>query len=279
MLVNEGAMSDRPQLHISGLDKLWACGEQFRLVYIERERLPRSTYMLVGSGVDTAVNRNLEHKMETGSLLDVEEVKQIARDAVDAELVENEVALDPDELEIGKDKALGQAIDKAVRLAALHARETAAKINPIAVQRKWALEIPGFPFDLVGTIDVQEQTAIRDTKTAGKTPSADIAHNSDQLTMYALAVRTIDGVAPELVALDYLIDNKTPVAKTFTSTRDVDDFQVLLNRLENAAEIIEKGAFTPAKPTDWVCSATYCGFHRTCRYAKQPKSVFVTEAR
>ena len=100
-----------------------------------------------------------------------------------------------------------------------------------------------------------------------------IADMSEQLSIYALAIRTLDGAAPKTVALDYLIDNKVPVAKSYTSTRNDDDFRVVLARIENAAEVIEKGAYTPARPTDWQCSLKWCGFFRSCRFAKQPKTM------
>jgi hypothetical protein len=47
--------------------------------------------------------------------------------------------------------------------------------------------------------------------------------------------------------------------------------------VENAAEIIEKGAFTPAQPSDWRCSADWCGFHSTCRFAQRPKSFAIKQ--
>lgn len=265
----------RPQLHFSGLDKLWTCGEAFRRIYLTGERMPKGTYVAVGSGVDRAVTRNLEQKILGGNLLDIAEVKDLARDAATWELENHDITLDRDERVIGKKQAYADAVDKAVRLAALHAKDVAPKLHPTHVQRPWTIEIPGIKFDLVGTIDVQEgPISIRDTKTSGKSPSAGIADMSLQLSMYALAIKTLDGDTPATVALDYLIDNKTPVAKTYVSDRNDDDFRVLLARVENAAEIIEKQAFTPAQPSDWRCSADWCGFHSNCKYAQQPKSFF-----
>jgi RecB family exonuclease len=266
----------RPQLHFSGLDKLWECGEKFRRIYLEMDSLPKGTYIAVGSGVDTAVNRNLEQYILDQTLLSVEEVEDIARSAADFELKNNDIVYDVDEKELGIEKANAEAIEKAARLAVLHAKEIAPHLHPTAVQRKWSIEIPGIPFDLVGTIDVQEGShSIRDTKTSGKSPAEGIADRSEQLSIYALAVRTLDGRVPDQVALDYLIDNKKPVAKTYTSTRDDDDFQVALARVENAADVIQKGSFTPARPTDWQCSLKWCGFFRSCKYAKRPKSVAI----
>lgn len=265
----------RPQLHFSGLDKLWGCGEQFRRIYIEKERPDANAAILAGIAVDRAVTANLENKILTGTLLPVEQIKDKARDVVEAEWKLRTIVMTADEKSAGESATRGAVTDKAVRLAALHAREIAPKINPIHVARKWSIEIPGFPFDLVGEIDVQEKEGPRDTKTTAKSPVANIADLSDQGTMYSLAIKVLDGKTPERFGLDFLIDSKVPVAKTFWSTRDDSDFRVLMARVENAADVIQKGAFTPAQPTDWRCSMKWCGFASTCRYFKKPKSTVI----
>lgn len=266
----------RPQLHFSGLDRLWGCGEQFRRIYIEKERPDANAAILVGIAVDRSVTANLESKITTGALLPKEAVLDKVHDVVESEWTSRTLVFTADEKAAGESATKGAILDKAVRLASLHAREIAPKINPIHVARKWAIEVPGFPFDLVGEIDVQEKEGPRDTKTSAKSPVANIADLSDQLTMYSLAIKVLDGVTPERVGLDYLIDNKIPVAKSFTSKRDDDDFRILMNRVENAASAIQSGVFVPAQPTDWRCSMKWCGFAPTCRYFKQPKS-FVIE--
>ena len=88
-----------------------------------------------------------------------------------------------------------------------------------------------------------------------------------------MAIRVLDGKAPDKVVLDYLIDNKVPIAKTFESVRDASDFQALLHRIENAIEAIQKGVFIPARQTDWCCSDKWCGYFKSCRYVKQPKFI------
>ncbi len=268
----------RPQLHISGLDKLWGCGEAFYRIYIVKERSDASPAIIVGIAVDKAVSDNLENKMLGGSLLETEEVEAIALDTFDTEWKLKTIVLKQSERLRRIAVVRSEARETARRLAVLHHTQIAPSIHPTHIQRGWAIEIPGMPFDLVGTIDVQEGAeSIRDTKTSEKSPSASIADYSDQLTAYALAVATIDGAAPKSVVLDYLVNNKIAVAKTLRSTRNEDDFRVFMNRVENAAEVIQKGAFTPARPTDWMCSRDYCGFADTCRYFKKPKSIVIEQ--
>lgn len=262
----------RAQLHHSGLDRLQSCGEAFFRIYILGEKQDANVAMMVGTAVDKSVARNMETKIGTGKLLTIDQVESIARDSFEIEWKLRDVVLSREERLAGEDKVKGEGIDKSVRLARLHHRELAPTINPTHVQRKWALSIPGFQFDLVGEIDIQEGAKrIRDTKAKGKSPAESEVHYSDQLTEYHLAVKVLDGVDVEEVTLDCVIDNKVPVAKVYRSTRDADDHRVFLNRVERAAEIIEKGAYTPAQPTDWRCSAKWCGFFNTCKFAKRPK--------
>lgn len=266
----------KPVLSISALDTLSRCGEQYRRRYVEGERIPPGVAALVGRGVDRSVDKNLNHKIETQALLTVDELKDTARDAVIHEWDHGGVSLSADEVKTGVKTVKADAIDKSVRLAELHAVKAAPHLEPTHIQRKWRVELRNYPVDLVGVIDIQEGTnAVRDTKTSAKSPREDEAHLSDQLTLYALAGKVLDGKPPDKVALDYLVDTKEPKHVTRESTRTDEDFKVMLRRIEVAIHAIEKGVFVPARQTDWWCSRRWCGFFDTCPYARQRTSVFI----
>jgi len=267
----------KPQLHYSGLDTLSRCGEQFRRRYIEKDIIPPGVALVVGTATHRSIKKNLSHKLESKVCLPLEQVCDEARDALVSEWDGKGVSLQPEEAIQGVKQVKADAIDKAVRLSRLHATEKAPGLEFTHVERSWVVELKGYPVDLAGQLDIQNGTiCVRDTKTAGKSPAASIADESDQLTAYALAVQVLEGKPPAQVALDYLIDNKTPVAKTFTSTRDDSDFRALLHRVENAVVAIEKGVFIPARATDWWCGPKWCGYHGSCKFAKQPKSISMT---
>ena len=258
----------------SRLSMLSKCGEQFRRVYIEGERRPPGVAMIVGSSVDDSVNANLQAKIDTGELLHASEVETIARDALDSRWAEEGVSLSDEEAEMGDGVAHGDAIDRSVRLARLHHAGVAPGLDPKAVQRRFKVRIKGeTDIVLVGILDVEEPHAVRDTKTSRKSPAWNAADISQQLTMYSMGIGVEDGAYPDVVALDYLVDLKTPKAVTLTSTRGLEDFRVLLARIEAFTKVVQVGAFAPANPDDWWCSAKWCGFHGTCRYARQPVSV------
>ena len=270
------SMSEKKHLSISQLNMLSFCGEQYRRRYILGEKRPPGVSLLVGSSVDDAVSANLNNKIINKELLPIEKVLDIARDTLNHKWDEVEVALDDNDKAIGRVATRGKAVDKAVRLSELHAVRLAPSINPTHVQRKWEIELDGYPVDLLGFIDVQEgNKAIRDTKTSGKSPAKNAADTSDQLTIYAMAAYVLDGVIPERLTLDYLVDLKTPKESIIETTRTVDDFKPLLARIENACTVLEKGSFVPARQDNPLCSPKWCGYALTCRYVR--KSIFAVD--
>lgn len=269
-------MSGKFQLHVSGLSMLSKCGEQFRRRYVEGERIPPGVAVLIGSATDKAVTANLQNKMDHGELLPEEAVKAAARDCFVAAWDQG-VTLDDDWGELGYKKAKAEGIDKSVTLAGLHWSEAAPFIKPTHVQREWVLDVDGLDeLQLAGTIDIQEGLdAIRDTKTKKKAPFADEAHQSIQLTSYALAVSAHDGAPPKRVVLDFLVHTKKPQLVQLESKRTVSDFPHFLDRIAAAANVMKSGAFMPAPLDSWWCNPKYCGYHPTCRYARKPVSVAV----
>lgn len=272
----------RWQLHISGLTMLQKCGAQFEFRYMRGIRKPPGVSLIVGTGTDAAITKDLQHKIDRAELLPDEQVKQIAAETVRREW-NHDVMFDDEEKAQGAARVLGGAVDKAVRLASLHHGAIAPAVEPVSVQRSWSLDLDAFlvdrglsgGIDLVGTIDVQDRPGLRDTKTSYKSPPNDAADTSDQLTAYALAVETIDGAAPDRVALDYLIDSKEPKTKTLESKRGEADFDALLNRVERAVRVIRSGSFAPTNPDNWWCSQKFCGYWEQCPFARRPVSVGV----
>ena len=144
------------------------------------------------------------------------------------------------------------------------------------MERSWVLDIEGLGIQLAGKTDIQEFDYIRDTKTSSKSPVRTLADESLQLSVYALAARQIDGVMPENVALDYLV--QTPKRGdqklvTLEAKRSEESLKPVLARLEVMDRIISSGMFTPAPVNAWWCSRGFCDFWSDCRYASHPVSV------
>lgn len=260
------------QLHWSAISMLQRCGVQYEFRYLKNIVRPPAVALIVGSGTHKSIDCNLENKRVNKKLLPLEKVKAIARDDVNARWEKEGVMLDEEEKSLGEANVRGEAVDTAVTLAELHHTALAPDLIPLHVERKWVLEIGGYPFDLAGTLDVQEVRevggAIRDTKTSAKSPPANAADTSDQLTCYALAVKTLDHYEPP-VHLDYLVKTKTPKTVSLASKRTGEDYDVFLNRVAAAGNAIEKGVFIPAPQDDWCCSRRYCGWFDACPYARK----------
>lgn len=146
--------------------------------------------------------------------------------------------------------------------------------------------------DFVGEMDIVEQyrteetaemhafdeMVVRDTKTSGKSPSANVADESHQLSAYSLAAQVIDGRLPDAVKLDYLVDLKSgPKTMTVASSRTADDVRVYLNRIVNAVATVESGMFTPAPNAAWWCSAKWCAYHHICPHVVHKELVQIGE--
>lgn len=260
-------MADKPHFSATRLNMHSRCGEQERRRYVDLDIIPPGIAWIRGGATHKSVERNLLNKIMWGKLLPIDAVQTEARDAV-VRAFDDEVLLTEIEAKEGIGIVKARTIDGAVRLATLHAEVKAPKLKPTHVERAWRIELEGFPRDLIGFIDVQEgASAVRDTKTAKKTPATSEVETSLQLTMYSLAVKVLDGWAPEHVCIDALVDSKVPKVVTLIGQRGEGHYAALLRRVEQAAIAVEKGVFTPARPDDWCCNPNYCGYYPTCPYA------------
>lgn len=259
---------EKPHLSITQINMLNACGQQYYFRYLLGKKIPPGISLVVGKTVDDSVNKNLQSKIDTGELMPVEQVLDIAHDQFEANWHKDGILFTPEEAENPK-KAKGEATDKTIRLATLHAKEMAPAIQPKEVQRRMLVHLEGYPVDLLGFIDIQEEDATRDTKTASKSPAANMADVSDQLTFYAMANYAVDNRIPSQLVLDCLIDNKVPKAVSLVTTRTEDDFEPMLRRIENAVMAIEKGVFLPCRQDDWHCSRRFCGYFNICPYSRK----------
>lgn len=257
----------KPHLSYSALTMLYRCGVQFDYRYNQGIKSPPGVALHIGKAAHASSEADLTSKMQWGELLEEEAVQDEAADAV-KRLWKNEPPVRSE-----GDHDEGGAVDEAVSLARLHHRELAPRIEPVAIEQGFRLEMPDFPFDLVGYVDVEEAGTIRDLKTSSKAPSSTAADESDQLTLYHMNA-TARGDAPKKVALDYLVKTKTAKVITLESTRTPMDHLRLLARIEAAAKTIQTGSFLPATADSWACSERFCGYWERCKWGSR-KSVSV----
>ena len=258
----------KPSLSDSALNMLYRCGQQFYYRYVEGKKIPPGIAQVIGRATHGSIHLDLQHKIDKGELRSADEVADTARDGVNGAWQEG-VRLVEDELKEGANKLKGEAVDQAVTLSVLHHDQLAPAIEPVQVERFFRLELQGYPMDLVGRIDIEEAETIRDTKTASKSPQEDEAHESDQLTIYALGKKVTTGSMPTRLYLDHLIRTKSPKVVVQETERTDADFKRIFRLIERGTEVIEKGAFMP-NPDWWGCSDRWCGYWSdTCPFGRR----------
>jgi len=259
------------------------CPRQWAFRYVEGIIRPPGIAAHSGRGVHRAREINLRSKVQNdGEMLSEEETAQVAADEVRAAVDEIGLMLESEEdREKGPKKVIGEGIDKAVRLSTFDLAECLPAIEPLVIdgtpriEYKFELEAPDLGVDIVGFIDLQRvedgRVIVTDTKTKAKSPSAGEADESQQLTLYAMAVEVIDGAMPDAVELDFLVDTKTPKNVTQTSTRDDTDAEILWARMVATLNAMKAGHDGPAPTGSWWCSEKWCGYHDLCPFVRSGK--------
>lgn len=268
-------MTERPHLSKSQIEMLARCEMQWEYRYSYGIKSPPGVAMVVGKGTHTGVEKNLQRKMDWGQPMELAEVQAVTRDAT-VRHWERDPPMIPEPDPEAKSKPIttvGEAVDVAVGLAAAHAEKLAPQLEPIALEQAFVIETPHLPFDVVGVVDIETPTHVRDTKTKAKAPSKDEAKRSIQLALYHLRSQLAGGT-PKATALDFLVKTRDRKVITLEETPDEDDHRAFMRRLEMSAAAIQGGNFKPAWPDSWWCSARFCGYWDRCPFgAKKRVSV------
>jgi len=253
----------KPQLHQSHLAQLYRCGYKFSRVVIDGEREPATIPLIVGTSTHATVARNLNNKIDKGTLFTREAIQDYSRDDFNQSWKESPVVFNEAEAAQGIEKTRDKAQDQAIQLVTAHHYEIAPIVKPKQVERKWVINAKEYDYDLSGTIDIDEGKDIRDTKTCKTNLGQRIVDVSEQYTFYAFAKYMIDGALPEFVHQDNIVkptERRAAYCATYKSTRTMDDFKVVMRRFDQATKIIKAGVYAPANPADWWCSKDFCGF-------------------
>jgi PD-(D/E)XK nuclease superfamily len=272
-----------PEWNNSTLTTLERCGEMFRRRYIEREFIPPAPRMLRGTVVHRVAAETMLRKLEKDEpAVTVEEARDLAATDFEQRWAGGVSLQDVESRELGPVRAKAESKDFAVDLSAFYVDGVAPGIEPVAVERRIVVRPKDSDLVLHGTVDLVERIpdpdpekvreAIRDTKTSEKTPRADAAERSQQLTMYAMIRGAETGQLPERMTLDYLV--RTPQRHErkhvpLVTTRDGADVSALVNRINTAVEAVKRGVFMPTAPDSWWCSKEWCDYHSTCVYVRR----------
>jgi len=257
----------------SSLTTLLGCGERWRRRYIEQERVAPVPKQLRGRVVHEVAQHTHTQQLESKALPSVEQAHDEAATCFDAQWSEG-VLLDPEEKAIGEERTKSTSKDFAIDLAGYHVQTVAPRITPIAVEEHMTVVPANSDLIIHGIIDLIALSPagdeIHDLKTAERSPSADTADKSSQLSFYSLLWYTDTGHFPHRLTLNTLVRTPTRNEKKFIplhTTRDQEDMNVLIARLNTAVDTVKAGRFLPAPADSWLCG--YCEFRNSCPFVRR----------
>ena len=257
-----------PQIHQSHIETLLGCGERFKRLYLDGEKEPKTIPLLVGISSHRAIAADLNNKKDKGSLLCKGELQDKAKDIFKEEIGSNEVMLQDGE-------SKGKAQDQTIDLVSAYHYDVAPIVQPIGIEEKFLLNLPEIKWSLAGTIDVNEEKALRDTKTTKINTGQIVVDKSFQYTYYSYFRfrKSNNTFIPKIYQDTVIKPTKTQPARciTYSSTRTQVDFICGIRRLLIAVEYINAGIFIPAKTNDPLCDPRYCGFYKTCPYVNSER--------
>ena len=260
----QAAAEVKPHLSYTQLNMLLRCGEQYRRRYLEGERIPPGSAGALGKSFHLAQESNYRQKINSKRDLPVEAVTTAFSDAFDVE--SKDVLWTPEEAEAGISNVKGDLKDEGVKLVEVYHTEVAPAIQPESCEEVIPVALDGFPYDLKCVVDlVDDKQIVHDSKTRGKSPTAEEANKSMQLTAYALAYRVSRKEQERGLQLDVVVRNKTPKIVTLPTQRTNEQIGRFLETMARAAEAIQGGVFLPAPEGAWYCSPKFCGYYGTCK--------------
>ena len=248
---------DAPHYSVSQINMATRCLLQYYYRYVKGIKRLGSAAMHLGTAFHFAAETNYAQKVESKKDLKLTVVLDAYNDKFD----------NPDQEIDWADDDPASIKDTGYKLTELYYNKAAIVTQPVMVEKRMFVDLPGVDRPLLGFIDlVDDKSFIRDSKTKGKTPPENIAANSLQLSAYAMGYRAITGKKEKGVGLDFCIKTKEPkYIEIHEKTRP--DWQLTrdLETIINVAKVINAGTFYPCDPDAWNCSEKWCGYYKECR--------------
>ncbi len=239
-------------LSVSQVNKYLACPKSYAYKYIEGLPETIGSSLVVGQSFHKVIEEANKRKMETGELLNEEEIKSIYKAHWNSRV---------HEIDWKDDEDPEQEQERGLTLANAYLNDIGKTLEPVGFETGFTVEVEEIPFK--GYIDLMEADgSIRDLKTSKKSPAKDTAEKSLQLTAYAHAYREMTGLKEKGCSLDYAVSLKTPKIvrlETEITEARIDRFKDTVWQVANA---IEKGVF-PRNESGTACS--YCSFKEFCK--------------
>jgi len=255
----------------SGISRYLNCPRQYEYAYVHKKKKPPGIAAAKGKALHFGAEQTHLHTIEYGKPLEKDAALAIVADKFDAELED----VDPRDLK-NPEMPVGVVKDAAVFNFDVYYRFAVPKITPIAVEAPFARRIGDVP--VRGIIDLLDEVdgdytletdpdgpppriiEVADLKTSKKRWTEQQIQFDMQLTIYSI----IEDV--ETVRVDLLLDQKKGCSYSqLRAPRSPMEKRVIVEDIQTVAQAIKMGIFPRCKPTEWVCSAKWCGYYEECR--------------
>lgn len=245
------------------------CGRAYYYKYVLN--VPTRQYVAPtrGSAVHKGIEFALKRKMDLGTVPSIDEAKTF---------VEETFTKEAERIEDWEDNEPGKVKDSTLDLYAVFHREALARINPIAIEKGFAVKIGDVP--MIGWIDLIDEQPAMDTtglskeevqlapkklvtvdfKTSRKTWAENEVRNNTQLTVYAAVEGTPHVRVDQLVQL-----KKGTTYVRSESVRTPQDVAIVSEDIQETADFIRQGTFPMCDIGAWCCSTRYCAWFHLCR--------------
>jgi hypothetical protein len=246
------------------------CARQYEYAYVKGLRRPPGIAMLKGTAIHKGAEVVHKHTIATGQRMTMEAAVQEVADEFEEGL--EKVEKDP-EVNVGAVK------DRTLANFRIYYVQAVPLIRPVAAEKTFAAKIGTVP--MRGVIDLIDRVpgevvlgvddpdnpplveVVSDLKTTTKKWSDQMVDYSVQMTIYALVENT------PRIRIDLLVDQKSgtkyvPI-RALRSTREK---QVIVEDVEEMANLVKKGIFPRCLPDSYVCTPRFCGYYAECRGPK-----------
>lgn len=169
----------------SSIRMLRICPEQYRQRYILGRKERPGEALTLGSAVHAAVGFSHQQKIESHEDLPVPQVVEYFHDKAWPTAVEKDGGVD----EIRWDKKPEEVRRDGERVTQAYHSVVSPRVQPIAVERRIEIVIPGVPVPFIGYVDWEEELNVDDVKTGKQVQRKPDANWRFQGTLYTYALQ------------------------------------------------------------------------------------------
>lgn len=250
----------------SQFDTYRKCPRRYEYRHVLKLISPPGIAMIKGTAVHRGAEVTHKKTIETGTPMGLAEAAQAVSDSFDQKTAE---------IEDWEDENPGLIKDKALAAFQVYYYEAVPHIKPVKVEHTFAKKIGTVPFrGIIDLIDSVKEEAfiegeqplvevVSDLKVTSMRWPEQRVRQSTQLTFYAYVINTYR------VRYDFILEQKSGIKYDKNrSVRTAHDFKLLVEDVEEVADLIKKGIFPRCDGTNWHCTPKFCGYYERCRGPK-----------